>query len=1028
MVKDKPSIQAVESLIDLYGIENFSEKTQLTHYGKKRRSGRYPWGSGEDPYQHEKWGLFLDRVDKLQEQGWKPTPANLKAEFGEHMTSTQWRKEMAWAKYHERLYNYQTAKRLQTKGCEENGWKPMTATEIAKKMGMAGESSVRSLLDTDKYENMMAPQRTADQLKELADKYGMIDVSGGSEDLLGINKNRFNTALHFLEKEGYHIYPVRVPQATNPGQFTTQNVLAKPDVEYKDAYKFENIKPLQEFRAIDGGDVIAETEPLKYPVSMDSKRLAINYKEQGGIDKDGVIEIRRGVKDLALVDSTGKKELAYAQVRILVDGTHYLKGMAVYSNDLPKGVDVVFNTNKKLGTPMQEVLKSIKDDPDDPFGSLVKEQNYYTDKNGKKKQGLLNYRAIEGDWDDWKNSLPSQFLSKQPVSLAKKQLDLAKKDKLDELKSIQEINNPVIRKYYLQTFADNCDSAAESLKAAALPGQHYRVLLALPSMKETEVFAPGYDDGTKLALVRYPHGGTFEIPILTVNNRSSSAKKVLGSSPKDAVMVNSKVAEQLSGADFDGDTVMCIPTHDTKTGIKISSRKALDGLKNYDPKDAYGSSNHTVDKDGTEHYYDGSGKEYPIMGKQYTQKQMGIVSNLITDMHVAGANDQELARAVRHSMTVIDANKHKLNYKLSEVDNDIDDLKKRYQKKADGKYGGASTLLSRSKSETHPLQTQGEPKINLKGKSWYDPSRPEGALIYKVAEDLYEPAQKYNKKTGKYEVKTTDGKTISYDPHDPKDVEKYAPVKTATNSKGKAIYSSQVTNKDGTIEYKTKVKTRNSTQMRDTDDARTLISPIGGRMEYVYADYANSMKSLANQARKEYATTSDAQSDPKAKKAYANEVASLKSKLSNARKNAPIERQAQRMANAEIEKQKKAAKASDTKLTKSELGKISQKAISKYREEYGSIKRRNRYIPITDKEWEAIQSGAVASSILKQILNNTDPDELRERATPSNKKVLNANLIARIRSLGNMHYTQEQIARICGVSASTVNHYLKGES
>lgn len=110
-----------------------------------------------------------------------------------------------------------------------------------------------------------------------------------------------------------------------------------------------------------------------YPESMDSSRLKIRYAEDGGIDKDGVIEIRRGVEDLSLGESH------YAQVRILVDGNRYLKGMAVYSDDLPDGVDVVFNTNKKQGTPTGDVLKKITNDPENPFGSLIKEhggQNY----------------------------------------------------------------------------------------------------------------------------------------------------------------------------------------------------------------------------------------------------------------------------------------------------------------------------------------------------------------------------------------------------------------------------------------------------------------------------------------------------------------------------------------------------------------------------------------------------------------------------------------------------------------------------
>ena len=49
-----------------------------------------------------------------------------------------------------------------------------------------------------------------------------------------------------------------------------------------------------------------------------------------------------------------------------------LKGMAVYSDDLPDGVDVVFNTNKKQGTPTGDVLKKITNDPENPFGSLIK--------------------------------------------------------------------------------------------------------------------------------------------------------------------------------------------------------------------------------------------------------------------------------------------------------------------------------------------------------------------------------------------------------------------------------------------------------------------------------------------------------------------------------------------------------------------------------------------------------------------------------------------------------------------------------
>lgn len=36
----------------------------LMHYGMPRRSGRYPYGSGENPYQHS--GDFLSRVQELK--------------------------------------------------------------------------------------------------------------------------------------------------------------------------------------------------------------------------------------------------------------------------------------------------------------------------------------------------------------------------------------------------------------------------------------------------------------------------------------------------------------------------------------------------------------------------------------------------------------------------------------------------------------------------------------------------------------------------------------------------------------------------------------------------------------------------------------------------------------------------------------------------------------------------------------------------------------------------------------------------
>lgn len=992
--------------------------------GVKRKSGRYAWGSGENPYQHEGWGTNLLKLDMLNGD---ESESNIKKIFGEEATKKWYNEEKKKWRYYEKCYQSDQARKLAEKGTEQNGWQPMGATEIAKTISERtgqhiNESSIRSMLDEKRVANLQHARKVANSIKEIVDEKGMVDVGTDVERELGITRTKMDFALSLLEDEGYHIYKSRMAQVTNPQQRITQQILTTPEHEYKDVYDLKNVTSLLDYKSNDNGITISEKEPLKSPVSLDSKRLKINYKEDGGIDKDGMIEIRRGVKDLALTDSTGKSsEACYAQARIMVDGTHYLKGMVVYSDDLPKGVDVVFNTNKKKGTPMTEVLKPIKDDPENPFGSLIKEQNYYIDKDGIKRQGVINYRAIEGDWEEWKDALPSQFLAKQSYRMAQKQLSQSKQKSYDELASIEKITNPTIKKYYLNKFAENCDKSAVELKAAALPGQKYQVLLSLPTIKNTEVFAPNYENGTKLALVRFPHAGTFEIPILTVNNKNKAGINSITMQAKDAVMVHPSVAAQLSGADYDGDTVMCIPTHDSAGKVKVSSRSYLKDLVDFEPKTDYGASSKKTDNNGVTHYYDAAGNEYPIMGEKYKQKQMGVVSNLIMDMTMAGATDTEMAKAVKHSMVVIDAEKHKLNYKKSEVDNDIAALKAKYQT------GGASTLITRAKSEEHVLKTQGTPKINIKGKDWYDSSKPEGSLIYKTSEDLYYPDYDKDKKTGIVTIKTTTGKKIQYDPSNEVEREKYAPVRTATTTSGKKVYDSRITNKDGTIEYRALTRTQSSTKMYEAQDARELISDRHHPMEELYADYANSMKGLANQARKEYATTKGQTYNPAAAKTYSTEVSSLKSKLNTALKNAPIEREAQRRANAEVTLKKAEAIQSGKEMTNEDVKKASQKAITKYRAELGSVKRRDRNIPITDNEWEAIQAGAIANDTLEKILNNTNPDELRERATPHESRTVSNGMIARIRSLSASGVSNAEIANRLGVSTSTVSKYLKGD-
>ena len=989
----------------------------LMHYGTKYHSGRWPYGSGEEPFQHD--GDFLTRIDRLKkEEGFKETAEEVREQFG--MKLEEYRNEKYWAEYTRREQQVVKAKTLKRKG--------LGYSAIGRELGLP-ESTVRSLLDPKSEAKMLAAKQTADFLKEQVANKGMIDVGKdaeryinvgeGAEAKLGISRTKLDQALYALESEGYMVYQNRVEQPTNRGNWTTQMVLCPPGTPQKESYNLDKIHTIEDYKYQEGTDSFKKK--FTYPASLDSKRLKVRYADEKGPDgitgdeKDGLIEIRRGVKDL---DLNGDR---YAQVRILVDGTHYLKGMAVYSDDLPKGVDVVFNTNKHKDTPAigpkdHSVLKPIKDDPENPFGSLIKDadkggQYWYKDpKTGEEKLGLINKKSAEGDWSEWADALPSQFLSKQSQSLAKRQLSLAATDRREEFNRICEINNPTIKKHFLQSFADDCDGAAVNLKAASLPGQKYHAIIPMSFLKDTEIYAPDYPNGSKLALVRYPHAGVFEIPVLTVNNKNATAKKMIGTDINDAVGITKRVADQLSGADFDGDTVMCIPTDYGK--VKIERSPYLKELKGFDAKVEYG----TIKKG--DDFYNSRGDKVKIMTKRDTQMEMGKISNLITDMTLSGgASDEEMARAVKHSMVVIDAEKHKLDYKRSEVENNIQALKEKYQRtvRPDGtiKTGGASTIVSRAKSEERVLKRRGQATI--------DPETGEKTYKLAKADDLYYVDSTRDKKTGIVTLRTTEGKKIIYDSNDPNATDKYRPVRKF-NADGTVSY----TNKAGDISYRVKERLQSSTKMAEAKDARELVSAAQHPMELIYADYANSMKALANQARKEMLSTGNLKHDPAATKVYQKEVDSLMARLNESEKNTVRERQAARLTNAKVKEKQAEAEANGSEMSKSDVRKASQRYMTKYREEVGAVSRRDRNIKISDREWEAIQAGAITENKLKRILANSDIDELRQRATPRDSKTISTGKANRIKSMSANGSTIAEIAEQLGLSATTVRKYLKG--
>lgn len=900
-----------------------SESNILEHYGTKRHSGRYPWGSGDNPYQHS--GDFLSRVEELKKKGLSEKEIletinnSLPDEY--KMGLTEFRTARQKAGHDRKALEYDQIRALKDDGL---GWK-----EIGDKLGMS-ESSVRSKYNNAIGEKASQAEKIAATLKAEVDKKGMIDISEGANQVLGVSESKLDEAAYILEAEyGYQRYGIGIRQPTNTRQQTNITVLAKPEFDQKYAYQHQDqIDSLGDYHSDDGGETFTK---LQRPSSLDSSRVAIRYGDEGGLDKDGVMEIRRGVPDLDL----GKSH--YAQVRILVDGDHYLKGMAVYSDDLPDGVDVMFNTNKPSGTPKMKVLKEAKADPDNPFGAAIKAngQSMYIGDDGKEHLSPINKLKEEGDWDTMSRNVSSQFLSKQPKKLIENQLNLTVADYKAQYDEIMRYDNPTVKKKLLNDFADTVEGTSMTLKASAFPGQSTKVILPINKIKETEAYCPTYENGTRLALIRYPHAGTFEIPIVTVNNKNVSGKRNLGAI-QDAIGINAKVAERLSGADFDGDTVMAIPVTDK---VNIKSTRALKALEGFDPKTAYAVP-------------EGNPNNVRLMKKEEKQREMGVISNLITDMTLRGADEDELARAVKHSMVVIDAEKHKLDYKRSERENGIPELKQKWQIRVDEEgathYGGASTLLSRRKQTVRVPERRGSIRVD--------------------------------KETGEYIYKES-GRTFI----DPK-----------TGKERKA---------EDTVSL-----------ISETKDARTLSS--GTIQENLYADFSNKLKAMANQARKEAANMKGIQRNPEAAKTYAPEVASLKEKYNNMIANKPKERKAMLIANANI-KAKIQEQGLDPTIDKKEIKKISSVEMQRARDSVGASGRKSK-VTFTDREWEAVQAGAISDNMLTKFLNSSDSDEIVKRAMPKNVAVMTSAKMSKANAMLRSGYSYAEIAKACGVPESTV--------
>ena len=875
-------------------------------------SGRYPYGSGDRPYQN--FRDFKNRQRELRKQG--ITDQKVLAEyFG--MSIREYRQNVTLANAAIAREDYYKARKMKDHGYSE--------AEIAEELGRS-VSNVNNLLKKDASRKQQIIDDTVDLLKTSLDTQGgYIDIGSSSELLVGVSRSNFDAAIKQLQNEGYEVVSVGIRQQFGQGN-TNFKVLAKEGTTRGEVYNnAELIRPPVDIKL---DSETGEKLTLRPIQNVKRNRIEIKYAEDGGIDKDGVIELRRGVKDLDLGNAK------YAQVRIGIDGKQYLKGMAVYADDLPDGIDIRFNTNKKRGTADEDVFKPMKDPNNklNPFGAAIRP--------GLQK-GALNIVNEEGHWDKWSKNLSSQFLSKQSPALAKKQLEMATNIAKDEFDEIKSLTNPTVKRYFLSKFADGCDSDAVHLKAAALPRQSNKVLLPLTSLKDNECYAPTYENGEKVALVRHPHGGIFEIPILTVNNNNKEGKKVLGNA-RDAIGIKSSAAGILSGADFDGDTVVAIPLKSAK--IKNLSPDALDS----DP--VLKSTLGTLRTFDTKTYKVDNLPASRIMSDKSKGNHMGKITNLITDMSILGATPDELTRAVKYSMVVIDAPKHKLDYKQAEKDFGIKELTKKYRQ-------SSGTIISKAKSPEFVPETK----------------------------------EVYSRKN-----------------MTPSEKKRYDAGEIITRPTGKTTYSG-------------KLVTVKSNKMRETRDPYTLTSGgskenPGTVIEKYYAEYATSMKDLANKARAEYRNTPRAEYSPSAAKAYSKEVTSLKASLEIAKSNEPKERQAQALAHNTV----RVAVANHPEWDKDDVKKCKSDALLDARAATGAGKIK---IDISDREWEAIQAGAIHDSSVEKILANSDTDKLRELSMPktASKGVSDAK-IARAESMLDRGYSWQEVANAIGVSVSKLEY------
>jgi orotate phosphoribosyltransferase-like protein len=221
----------------------------LKHYGTPRHSGRYPWGSGDDPQRSRS---FLQQVEELKKKGL----SEVDIAKGLGMTTSQLRNRKSLANNEVLKDNMAQAVRLKDKGYSN--------VAIGDRMGV-NESTVRSWLNPALHERSEVTNTTATILRDSVEKKGYIDIGIGIERHMGVSRTKLNTAIEKLQEEGYLITYMKVEQL-GTGKNTSIKVISKPkDEDTIDIVKLKN-------KGLSEGEIAKE-------LKMDESKVASLLKE-----------------------------------------------------------------------------------------------------------------------------------------------------------------------------------------------------------------------------------------------------------------------------------------------------------------------------------------------------------------------------------------------------------------------------------------------------------------------------------------------------------------------------------------------------------------------------------------------------------------------------------------------------------------------------------------------------------------------------------------------------------------------------